>query len=56
MKEEQESKEGNVQIEEETDYMNEASAMQREEDSYKEGVTTVSCTTYRTFRTKSGMQ
>lgn len=49
MKEEEESKERNVQIEEKIDNETETSEMQREEDSDKEKVTAASCTTIRLF-------
>jgi len=49
VKEEEESKERNVQIEEEIDDETEASEMQREEVSDKEEVTAASCTTIRLF-------
>lgn len=49
VKEEEEIKERNVQIEEEIDDETEASEMQREEDSDKEEVIAASCITIRLF-------
>jgi hypothetical protein len=48
MKKQKESKERNVQIEEEIDDVTEASALYREEESDREEVTAASCSTHQT--------